>query len=147
MIAARVAKRWWRGEFVDFHELFELLKPVEFRSFRQDFDASSAAKDFRAGLHRVACDIRLGSCLLAHLDEVDVTAATMAAAGACEWFDSASFRAQYAAGLLARMSDAAAEAFVHSQRILLDAEIRQETSVHLHAFATLWYRLGPWLEG
>ena len=29
------------------------------------------------------------------------------------------------------MSDAAAEAFVHSQRILLDAEIRQETSVHL----------------
>ena len=131
VIAAQVAKRWWRGEFVDFHELFELLKPVEFRSFRQDFDASSAAKDFRAGLHRVACDIRLGSCLLAHLDEVDVTAATMAAAGACEWFDSASFRAQYAAGLLARMSDAAAEAFVHSQRILLDAEIRQETSVHL----------------
>lgn len=130
-IGAQVAKRWWRGEFVDFHELFQLLKPVEFRSFRQGYDASSAAEDFRAGLHRVACDIRLGSCLLASSDDVDLTVATMAAASACEWFDSASFRTQYAAGLLTRMSDEAAEAFVQSQRVLLDAEIRQETSVHL----------------
>ncbi len=130
-IAAQVAKRWWRGEFVDFHELFELLKPVEFRRFRQGYDESSAAEDFRAGLHRIACDIRLGSSLLSNRDDVVLTEATMAAADACEWFDSASFRAQYAAGLLTRMSDEAAEAFIKSLRVLLDAEIRRETSVHL----------------
>lgn len=47
-IAAQVAERWWRGEFVDFHELFELLEPVQLRRFRQGYDASSAAEDFRA---------------------------------------------------------------------------------------------------
>ncbi|MBN8769362.1 MAG: ATP-binding protein [Stenotrophomonas nitritireducens] len=130
-IAAQVAKRWWRGEFVDFHELFELLKPVEFRRFRQSYDERSAAEDFQAGLHRIACDIQLGSCLLANRNDVVLTEATMAAAGVCEWFDSASFRTQYAAGLLTRMSDEAAAAFVQSQRLLLDAEISQETSVHL----------------
>lgn len=130
-IAAQVAESWWRGEFVDFHELFELLKPVQFRRFRQDYDASSAAEDFRAGLHRIACDIRLGSGLLAGRDDVELTAATMAAAGNSEWFDPASFRSQYGAGLLTRMSEKAAAAFTQSQRVLLDAEIRQETSVHL----------------
>ena len=130
-IAAQVAERWWRGEFVDFHELFELLKPVQLRRFRQGYDASSAAEDFQAGLHRIACDIRLGSSLLAGCDDVALTAEIMAAAGASEWFDSASFRTQYAAGLLTRMSDEAAAAFIQSQRVLLDAEIRQETSVHL----------------
>jgi hypothetical protein len=130
-IAAQVAHRWWRGEFVDFHELFELLKPVEFRRFRQGYDASSAAEDFRSALHRIACDIRLGSILLDHFDEVALTEETMEAAGQCAWFDSASFRTQYAARLLTRMSDEAAATFVQSQRVLLDAEIRQETSVHL----------------
>jgi len=130
-IAAQVAERWWRGEFVDFNQLFELLKPVQFRRFRQGYDASSAAEDFRAGLHRIACDIRLGSCLLAGRDDVELTAETMAAAGTSEWFDPASFRTQYVAGLLTRMSDEAAAAFIQSQRILLDAEIRQKTSVHL----------------
>lgn len=130
-IAAQVAKRWWRGEFVDFHELFELLKPVEFRSFRPSYNASSAAEDFRAGLHRIACDIRLGSCLLFNRDDVSLTETTLAAAGTSEWFDGSSFRTQYAAGLLTRMSDEAARAFVQSQRVVLDAEIRQETSVHL----------------
>jgi hypothetical protein len=76
-IAAQVAKRWWRGEFVDFHELFELLRPVEFRRFRQGYDASSSAEDFRAGLHRIACDIRLGSCLLTKRDDVALTKVTM----------------------------------------------------------------------
>lgn len=130
-IAAQVAERWWQGEFVDFHEIFELLKPVKFRDFRQDHNASSAAKDFRAGLHRVACDIRLGSCLLFNRDDVVLTETTLAAAGTSEWFDSASFRTQYAAGLLTRMSDEAAAAFVHSQRVMLDADICEETSVHL----------------
>ncbi|MCC3705552.1 ATP-binding protein [Rouxiella badensis] len=130
-IAAQVAERWWQGEFVDFHEIFELLKPVKFRDFRQDHNASSAAKDFRAGLHRVACDIRLGSCLLFNRDDMALTETTLAAAATSEWFDSASFRTQYAAGLLTRMSDQAATAFVHSQRAMLDADIRDETSVHL----------------
>ncbi|OEZ62099.1 ATP-binding protein [Duganella sp. HH105] len=130
-VAAQVAHDWWRGKFVDFHELFELLKPVEFRRFRQGHDASSAAEDFRSALHRIACDIRLGSILLDHFGEVALTEETMQAAGQSAWFDSSSFRTQYAVGLLTRMSDEAAAAFVQSQRALLDAEIRQETSVHL----------------
>ncbi|MGU6745725.1 ATP-binding protein [Salmonella enterica subsp. houtenae serovar 6,7:z4,z24:-] len=130
-IAAQVAERWWQGEFVDFHELFNLLKPCKFRHFRQSHSASAAAEDFRAGLHRVACDIRLGSCLLFNRDDVALTESTLTAAATSEWFDSASFRTQYAAGLLTRMSDEAAAAFVHSQRVMLDADIREETSVHL----------------
>lgn len=55
----------------------------------------------------------------------------MAAAGTSEWFDPASFRTQYAEGLLTRMSDESAAACIKSQRVLLDVEIRQETSVHL----------------
>jgi NACHT domain len=130
-IAAQVAHHWWRGEFVDFHELFELLDPVEFRHFRQSHDWQSAAEDFRAALHRVACDIRLGSILLGHAVEADLTAATLAAAESFKWFDATSFREQYAVGLLTKMSDEAAAAFVRSQRTQLDAEVRQETSVHL----------------
>lgn len=129
--AAQVAHHWWREEFVDFHKLFELLKTVEIRRFRQSHDASSAAEDFRSALHRIACDIRLGSNLLNHFDDVAMTEETMQAAVQSPWFDDESFRTQYAAGFLTRMSDAAAAAFVQSQRALLDAEIRQETSVHL----------------
>src|SRR3546814_19707980 len=62
---------------------------------------------------------------------VDLTEATMVASASGEWFDPASFRTQYATGLLTRMSVEAAAAFIQSERILLDAEIRQETSVHL----------------
>ncbi len=131
--AAQVAHRWWRGEFVNFHELFELLNTVEFRRFRQSHDESSAAEDFRSALHRIACDIRLGSILLDHFDDVALTKETMGAAGQNVWFDNESFRTQYAAGLLTRMSDDAAAAFIQSQRALLDTEIRQETSVHLQA--------------
>lgn len=131
VVAAQISHHWWRGEFVDFHELFELLSPVEFRPFSQGHDASSAAEDFRNALHRIACDIRLGSILLDHFDEVALTEETMEAAGQCVWFDSSSFRSQYAAGLLTRMSDETAAVFVQSQRVLLDAEVRQETSVHL----------------
>lgn len=129
--AAQVAHHWWRGEFVDFHELFELLRTVEFKRFGQDYEASSAAEDFRSALHRIACDIRLGSILLGHFDEAALNEETMEAAGQCTWFDGSSFRTQYAAGWLTRMSDEAAAAFVQSQRVLLNAEIRQETSVHL----------------
>lgn len=132
-VAAQIAHHWWRGELVDFHKLFELLDPLEFRHFRQSYDWSSAADDFRNGLHRIACDIRLGGIVLDNFDNVDLTEATMYAAGKCAWFDSASFRAQYAAGTLTRMADEAAAAFVRSQRALLDAEVRQETSVHLQA--------------
>jgi len=116
---------------VDFHELFALLAPVEFRHFRQSHDWSSAAEDFRNGLHRIACDIHIGSILQSNSDDVALTEETMEAAGKCIWFDSASFRTLYAAGSLTRMTDEAAAAFVHSQRALLDAEIWQETSVHL----------------
>ncbi|MHC5129235.1 ATP-binding protein [Pseudomonas inefficax] len=131
MVAAQVSQHWWRGEFVDFHELFELLKPVEFRRFRQSYDESSAAEDFQSALHRIACDIHLGSILLGHFDDVVLSEETMEAAAQCAWFDSASFRTHYASGLLTRMSDDAAGAFVQYQRKLLDAEIRRETSVHL----------------
>lgn len=128
---AQVAHQWWQGEFIDFHELFALLQTVEFRRFRQNHDESSAAEDFRSALHRIACDIRVGSILQGHFDDVPLTKETMEAAGQYVWFDSESFRTQYASGLLARMGDDAAAAFVESQRILLDAEICRETSVHL----------------
>lgn len=128
---AEVARNWWQGKYVDFHGLFELLETVEFRGFRESHDASTAAEDFRSALHRIACDIRLGSVLLDHIDDVALPEETMEAARQCEWFDSASFRTQYAAGLLTSMSNDAAAAFVQSQRVLLDAEIRHETSVHL----------------
>ena len=130
-VAAQVAKRWWRREFVDFHKLFELLKPEKFMRFRPGYEESLSTEEFLSGLHSIACDIRLGSCLLSNRDDVKITEASLLAAGASDWFDSASFRAQYAAGVLTKMSDEAATAFVHSQRLLLDAQIRQETSVHL----------------
>jgi hypothetical protein len=130
-VGAKVAHQWWSGEFVDFHELFELLEHVEFRRFRQSYDWSSAAEDFRSALHRIACDIRLGSILLDKFDNIELTEKTIAAAKQCAWFDSASFRTQYAAGSLTRMVDEAAAAFVQSQRLLLDAEVWEETSVRL----------------
>lgn len=129
--AAQVAHHWWREEFMDFHELFALLKAVEFRRFRQSHDESSAAEDFRSALHRIACDIRVGSILLDHFDDVALTKETMETAGQYVWFNSESFRIQYASGLLIRLSDDAAASFVQAQRVLLDAEIRHETSVHL----------------
>jgi hypothetical protein len=85
-IGAQVAYRWWRRELVDFHELFELLKPVEFRRFRQSHDWSSAAEDFRGALHHIACDIHLGSILLNNVDDAVLTKETMAAARQCAWF-------------------------------------------------------------
>lgn len=130
-VAAEVANRWWHGQFVDFHDLFALLEPVEFRHFRQSYDRQSAAEDFRAALHRVACDIRHGSILLGHAGEADLTEVTLAAAASFKWFDVTSFREQYVAGLLTKMSDKAAAMFVRSQREPFDAEVRQETSVHL----------------
>lgn len=130
-VAAQVAYHWWQGEFVDFHELYKLMDPVEFRHFRQSHDWQSAAEDFRAALHRVACDVQLGSILLGHSVEAELTEATLTTAGSFKWFDAASFREQYIAGLLTKMSDEAAAAFVRSQHELFDAEVRQETSVHL----------------
>jgi hypothetical protein len=133
-IAAHVANRWWRGKHLDFHELFEMLETVELRYFRQSYEESSATEDFKSALHRIACDIHLCSTLL-NLDhsvvDATLTEDVMEAAAQCAWFDSASFRTQYAAGLLVRMTDDGAAAFVKTQRILLDAEIRDETSVHL----------------
>ncbi|MBB5018043.1 hypothetical protein HNQ59_001328 [Chitinivorax tropicus] len=130
-VGAQIAHHWWRGEFVDFHALFALLEPVEFRRFRQSHNWSLAAEDFRRALHRIACDIRLGSILLANCGDVALTEETMEAARQYTWFDGASFRAQYAAGSLTRMADKAAAAFVQSQRSLLDAEVWEETSVRL----------------
>lgn len=130
-VAAQVALHWWRGEFVDFHELYELMDSVEFRHFRQSHDWQTAADDFRASLHRVACDVQLGSILLGHPVEAELTEVTVTAAGTFKWFDAASFCEQYVAGLLTKMSDEAALTFVRSQHELFDAEVRQETSVHL----------------
>ena len=130
-IGAQVAYRWWRGESVDFYELFALLDPVEFRRFRQSYDRNSAAEDFRSALHRIACDIHLGSALLDGRDDVTLTEGVLGTAMQCAWFDGQSFRDQYAAGSLTRMSDEAAAAFVQSQRKLLDAEVWEETSVRL----------------
>lgn len=133
VIGVQVAQHWWHGKFVGFHELFEMLEPVAFRGFRESHDRSSAAEDFRNALHRIACDIHLGSVLLTNTDDVALTEETMNAAQRCVWFNSCSFRAQYAAGSLTRINDKAAAAFIQSQRLLLDAEVSEETSVRLQA--------------
>jgi hypothetical protein len=130
-VGAQVAHHWWRGEFVDFHELFELLTPVEFQRFRQSYDWSRAGEDFRNSLHRIACDIRHVSVLLENSDDVTLAAGSLEVARQYTWFDSESFRTQYAAGLLTRMADEAAAEFMQSQRALLDAEVWEETSVRL----------------
>jgi hypothetical protein len=130
-VGAQVAYHWWRGEFVDFHEVFELLEPIEFRRFRESYDCRSAADDFRAALHRIACDVYLGSTLLEDSNVVSLSAESMRLAWRCRWFDSESFLGQYAAGSLTRMNDDAAAEFLQSQRAVLAAEVRQETSVHL----------------
>lgn len=130
-VAAQIAHHWWQGEFVDFHDLYELLEPVDDWHFRKGYNWQSSANDCRAALHRVACDVRLGSILLGHAVEADLTEATLVAVGGFKWFDSASFREQYASGSLAKMSNEAAAAFVKKQHERLDAEVRQETSVHL----------------
>ncbi|PML61189.1 type IV secretion protein Rhs [Vibrio breoganii] len=132
-IADKIAQHWWCGTFVDFHLLYEMLEPIEFQSFRQDYYMSSAAQDFRAALHRIACDIHLVSILLQNSDEPALSEDTLHRARACQWFDAISFREQYAAGSLIRMIDAAASTFIQSQRSLLETEVREETSVHLMA--------------
>ncbi len=130
-IGAIVAHDWWHGQFVDFHKLYEFLDPIEFQTFRQTYDQNSAADDFRAALHRIACDIRLGSILLGNMSEAALTKETICAASQCKWFNSASFLDQYAAESLTKMTDEAAAEFVHSQRLLLDTKVLGETSVHL----------------
>lgn len=130
-IGAEIAGRWWRGEFVGFHELFELLEPAQFRRFRQSYWQTSAAEDFRSALHRIACDIHLGSSLLCNQNQIALTDETMDIARNCVWFDSSSFRAQYSAGTLVQMTDKAAAAFVHAERSLFNSEVRDETSVYL----------------
>jgi hypothetical protein len=130
-IGAKIAHRWRNGEFVEFHELFELLDPVEFRHFRQSYDWSQAADDFRNSLHRIACDIRHVSSLVTNSEAVPLDLASLAKAKSFAWFDSASFRSQYAAGLLMPMTDTAAAEFVQSERTLFDSVVRDETSVRL----------------
>jgi len=130
-VAAQIAQRWWRGDFVDFHELYELLQPVPTFQFRQSYEWTLSSEDFRAGLHRIACDIRAGSILLNHVHDVSLSAHTMAEAAKYSWFDSALFREQYVEGYLTPMADDAAQAFVDAQRAQFDANVEQETSVHL----------------
>ncbi|MBN5205556.1 ATP-binding protein [Serratia marcescens] len=131
IIGEQIAHSWWHGKFVDFHQFYELLEPIEYQRFRQSHNKTSAAEDFRAALHRIACDIHLGSVLLKNIDDVTIPPETMKAALQCTWFDSASFRAQYAAGSLARMTNEAAMTFISAQRSLFDADVQSETSVHL----------------
>ena len=130
-IGARVASHWWNGKFVGFHELFERLEPVVFRGFRENHDRSSAAEDFRNALHRIACDIHIGSVLLNNIDDVALTEEAIDSAKHCVWFNGSSFRTQYASGSLTRMNDKAASAFIQFQRALFDAEVWEETSVRL----------------
>ncbi|MBE5214762.1 ATP-binding protein [Pectobacterium sp. A535-S3-A17] len=130
-IGAQIAQHWWRGEFIDFHVLYKLFEPIEFRRFRQSYDRNSAARDFQAALHRIACDVHLGSALLTGISDVTISHEAIDAALQCTWFDSASFRTQYATGSLTRMTGEAAAGFILAQRSLLDAEVKDETSVHL----------------
>lgn len=130
-IGARIANDWWRGEFVDFHSLFALLESVEFHRFRQGYNESSAAEDFRAALHRIACDVLIGSVLLKNIGNVTLSCETLDTAMRYMWFDKAAFRDQYAAGTLTRMTDEAAVTFIQSQRFLFDARVGEETSVRL----------------
>lgn len=130
-IGSQIAYSWWCGEFVDFHTLFALFETLKFRRFRQSYDQSSAAEDFRAALHRIACDVHLGSVLLEKSGDATLSPETIYSALKCTWFDSVSFRTQYATGSLTRMTDEAAAVFIRAQRLLLDAEVRDETSVHL----------------
>lgn len=130
-VASQVAHHWWRGESVEFHELYELLDPVQFQPFRQSHDRQWAADEFRAALHQIACDIHLGSVLLGGHDDTDLSEETMTAAGTYKWFDGVSFREQYFGARLTRMSEDATTAFVQGQRVLLKAEVREETSVYL----------------
>jgi hypothetical protein len=130
-IGAEIAHRWFNGDFVDFHDLFELLAPLDFRHFRQSYHWSEAAEDFRSALHRIACDIRHISSLLTASEDVLLNSASLGRAKACVWFGNISFRSQYAKGLLTRMTDAAAAEFLKSERALFDADVRDETSVRL----------------
>lgn len=130
-IGSQIAQRWWCGEFIHFHELYELLEPVELQRFRQSYHSKSAASDFQAALHRIACDVHIGSVLLAGTGTVTLSPRTIEAALQCTWFDSASFRTQYSSDLLSRMTDEAAVIFIGAQRLLLDAGVQNETSVHL----------------
>lgn len=130
-IGAKVADRWWRGEFVGFHDLFKLFEPVPLKQFRQNHLQASAAKDFRSALHRIACDIHLGSSLMCNQGDIALTEEAMDLARQCSWFDGSSFRAQYVSGTLVRMTDKAATAFVRAERSLFNAEVREETSVYL----------------
>lgn len=130
-IGGQVAEHWWRGEFVDFDELFALLEPVEFRQFRQNHDQSSAAQDFRRALHRIACDVRHGSNLIDNSIDATLGEESIKAAMRTAWFDGTSFREQYVSNSLTRMTDDAAATFVKSQRSLFDNEVWEETSVRL----------------
>jgi hypothetical protein len=130
-IGMQLAQRWWRGEFIHFHEIYELLSPVDILRFRQSYNRTSATTDFQAALHRIACDIQTVSVMLTGQNEVRLSPQTMKAASQCAWFDSASFRVQYTSGSLTRMADEAALAFICAQRLLLDEDVQSETSVHL----------------
>lgn len=132
LVADEIAQLWWEGQFVDFHELYKRLETVEFKFLKQDYHETAAAEDFRRALHQVACDIRTVSVLLDGSGiNVSLTHSTLTEASRCAWFESGSFRTDYAAGLLTTMDADAAAAFVQDQRQVLDAEVRHETSVHL----------------
>lgn len=130
-IGSIIAHRWQQKEFVDFQVLFELLEPVIFHRFRESHDKSSATDDFRSALHKVACDIRICSVLINGVEDVQITSQALDTTLQTSWFDSISFRTQYAAGSLTRMTDEAATKFVQSQSSILTQEIQDETSVHL----------------
>jgi hypothetical protein len=130
-VATEIARRWLDGEPVEFHELFELLAPVEFRHFRQSHDWSQAAEDFRSSLHRIACDICYVSSIVTNSEDVLLGSASLDKAKSFAWFDSVSFRSQYSSGLLTPMTDTAAAEFVRAQRALFDSVVQDETSVRL----------------
>ncbi|MBG6017503.1 NACHT domain-containing protein [Proteus mirabilis] len=130
-IASKVAHYWLRGDSVQFHQLYEMFEPIELHTFRQNHQQKSATEDFRRSLHRVACDIHLVSILLNDTDSVLLSEESIRKAIECKWFDEVSFREQYSENSLVKMTNEAASVFIQSQYSLWQAEVQEETSVHL----------------
>lgn len=130
-VAIEVATLWWQSDFVEFHKLFELFEIVPDRAFRQGYWQMSAMEDFKAALHLVANDIHLVSVLLCDRSDAELTKETIMAARDFHWFDSASFRTQYAAGKLTSLTDEAAQAFMEEEQVSFASRVQDETSVYL----------------
>ncbi|MBQ0732401.1 MAG: NACHT domain-containing protein [Oleispira antarctica] len=126
-----IAKRWWNGEFVDFHELFELFEPVKLQQFSQNYLQASAAEDFRRSLILIACDVHLISTSMKGSDCASLSKETISSSLKWKWFDRDFFLKQYSLGVITKMSDEAAELFIEQQHSLYEKDVKEETSILL----------------